>query len=58
MKLSQLELSIKSLVSQTDLSLFERGLKSPSKEHAGKIAVALKVNVDEIFHDLLIRSAK
>ncbi|MCR4290222.1 MAG: helix-turn-helix domain-containing protein [Candidatus Scalindua sp.] len=49
-KVSQLELSIKSnMLSQTDLSLIERGLKLPTKEQAERIAKALHVNVNEIF---------
>ena len=55
-KMSQLELSIKSQMSQTDLSLIERGLKFPTKEQAEKIAEALQVNIEEIFPDLLSRS--
>ena len=54
-KMSQLELSIKTQMSQTDLSLIERGLKFPTKEHAGKIAEALQVDIEEIFPDLLSR---
>ncbi len=54
-KMSQLELSIKTQMSQTDLSLIERGLKFPTKEHAGKIAEALQVNIEDIFPDLLSR---
>ena len=52
-KMSQLELSIKSQITQTDLSLIERGLKFPTKEHAGKIAEVLQVGIDTIFPDLL-----
>ena len=49
-KVSQLELSIKSqMLSQTDLSLIERGLKFPTKEQAERLAEALHVNVNEIF---------
>ena len=54
-RMSQLELSIKTQMSQTDLSLIERGLKFPTKEHAGKIAEALQVNIKEIFPDLVSR---
>ena len=54
-KMSQLELSIKAQMSQTDLSLIERGLKFPTKEHADKIADALQVDIEEIFPDLLSR---
>lgn len=54
-KMSQLELSIKTQVSQTDLSLIERGLKFPTKKHAGKIAKALQVDIEGIFPDLLAR---
>ena len=54
-RMSQLELSIKTQMSQTDLSLIERGLKFPTKEHAGKIAEALQVNIEDIFPDLLSR---
>lgn len=55
-KMSQLELSIKSQMSQTDLSLIERGLKFPTKVQAGKIAEALQVDIEEIFPDVLSRS--
>ena len=49
-RMSQLELSIKSqMLSQTDLSLIERGLKFPTKEQAERIAEALHVNINEIF---------
>ena len=48
-KMSQLELSIKSQVTQTDLSLIERGLKFPTKEQAEKISEALKTNIKKIF---------
>ena len=55
-KLSQLELSIKTqMLSQTDLSLIERGLKFPTGKQARKIADALQVNIEEIFPDLLLR---
>lgn len=54
-KMSQLELSIKSQITQTDLSLIERGLKFPTKKHAVKIAEALLVDIEEIFPDLLSR---
>ena len=54
-KMSQLELSIKAQITQTDLSLIERGLKFPTEEHAGKIAEALQVDIERIFPDLLSR---
>ncbi len=54
-KMSQLELSIKAQMSQTDLSLIERGLKFPTKEHAGKIAKALQVKREDVFPELLSR---
>ncbi len=54
-KMSQLELSIKTQVSQTDLSLIERGLKFPSKNNAKKIADVLQIDVNEIFSELLLR---
>ena len=54
-KMSQLELSIKSQMSQTDLSLIERGLKFPTEKQADKIANALQVDIEEIFPDLLTR---
>ena len=57
-KMSQLELSIKSQITQTDLSLIERGLKLPTKEQAGKVAAALQVKTDEIFADLFARRSK
>jgi transcriptional regulator with XRE-family HTH domain len=57
-KISQLELSLKTQISQTDLSLFERGLKFPSEEQAGKIAEALCVDIKEIFPELLLRWQK
>lgn len=52
-KMSQLELSIKSQMSQTDLSLIERGLKYPSEEQAKRIAKALQVDTKELFPELL-----
>ncbi len=52
-KMSQLELSIKTQMSQTDLSLIERGLKFPTKEQAVKIAATLRVKREIIFSDLL-----
>ena len=54
-KMSQLELSIKSQTTQTDLSLIERGLKLPTKAQAGKIAEVLQVETKEIFPNLLSR---
>ncbi len=54
-KMSQLELSIKAQVSQTDLSLIERGLKFPSRDNAKKIADVLQVDINNIFPDLLSR---
>ncbi len=57
-KMSQLELSIKSQITQTDLSLIERGLKFPTKVQAGKVAAVLQVKIGEIFPDLLTRSTK
>jgi transcriptional regulator with XRE-family HTH domain len=48
-KMSQLELSIRTQMSQTDLSLIERGLKFPTRKQARKIAEVLHVNVNEIF---------
>ncbi len=55
LKMSQLEISIKTQVSQTDLSLFERGLKYPSEEQAMKIVETLQVDLQEIFPRLLPR---
>ncbi len=52
-KMSQLELSIKTQMSQTDISLFERGLKYPSEEQAMMIAETLQVDVRDIFPELL-----
>ena len=52
-KMSQLELSIRTQMSQTDLSLIERGLKLPTKKQAKKLADALQVKTEEIFPDLL-----
>ena len=57
-KMSQLELSIKSQITQTDLSLIERGLKLPTKEQAEKVAAALQVKTDEIFAALFARETK
>ncbi len=57
-KMSQLELSIKTQMSQTDLSLFERGLKFPLEKQAEKIAEALHVDIKEIFPELLPRWQK
>ncbi len=54
-KMSQLELSIRTQMSQTDLSLIERGLKLPTEKQAEKIAEVLQVNIEEIFPDLLSR---
>ena len=54
-RMSQLELSIKAQMTQTDLSLIERGLKFPTEKQAGKIAEVLQVNIEEIFPDLLSR---
>ncbi len=54
-KMSQLELSIRAQMSQTDLSLFERGLKYPSEEQKIMIAETLKVDVRDIFPELLQR---
>jgi len=48
-KMSQLELSLKSQVTQTDLSLIERGLKHPTEKQTEKIADALQVKTGEIF---------
>ncbi len=48
-KMSQLELSIRTQMSQTDLSLIERGLKFPIEEQAEKIAEVLQANIEEIF---------
>ncbi len=55
-KMSQLELSIKAQMSQTDLSLIERGLKLPTEKQAEKIADVLRVKREEIFPELLSRS--
>ncbi len=57
-KMSQLELSIKTQVSQTDLSLIERGLKFPSRDNAKKIAEVLQIDINEIFPDSFLRMAK
>ena len=54
-RMSQLELSINAQITQTDLSLIERGLKFPAEKQAGKIAEVLQVNIEEIFPDLLSR---
>ncbi len=54
-KMSQLELSIKTQITQTDFSLIERGLKLPTEEQAKTIADILQFNTDEIFPDLLSR---
>lgn len=48
-RMSQLELSIRARVSQTDLSLIERGLKFPATVLKERIARALQVDVNEIF---------
>ena len=53
--MSQLELSIKTQMSQTDLSLIERGFKFPTEKQSEKIAEVLQVNIEEIFPDLLSR---
>ncbi len=57
-RMSQLELSIKSQMSQTDLSLIERGLKVPTEIQVEKIADVLQVKIEEIFPDLLSRGRK
>ncbi len=54
-KMSQLELSIKTQMSQTDLSLIERGLKFPTEKQAERIAETLQVDMKKIFPDLLSR---
>ena len=56
--MSQLELSIKTQMSQTDLSLIERGLKVPTEIQVEKIADVLQVKIEEIFPDLLSRGRK
>ena len=53
--MSQLELSIKTQMSQTDLSLIERGLKFPTEKQTERIADVLQVKIGEIFPDLLSR---
>ena len=57
-KMSQLELSIKVQITQTDLSLIERGLKVITKQQAEKIADALQINIAEVFPELLSRWKK
>ena len=54
-KISQWELSYKTKISQGRISLFESGFRQPTKEQAEKIAEALRVDIKEIFPDLLSR---
>ena len=54
-RMSQLELSIKAQMTQTDLSLIERGLKFPTEKQTERIADVLQVKIGEIFPDLLSR---
>ncbi len=57
-KISQWELSYKTRISQGRISLFERGFRQPTKEQAEKIAEALRVDIKEIFPELLPRWQK
>ncbi len=54
-KMSQLALSINTQITQTDLSLIERGLKLPTEKQAKAIVDALQVNIEETFPCLLSR---
>jgi len=54
-KMSQYELSFETGISQTRMSLMENGFRQPTKEQAGRIAVALGVDMKEIFPKLLSR---
>ena len=51
----QYELSHRTGISQGLISLIERGYRQPTNDQADKIADALRVNIKEIFPDLLLR---
>jgi transcriptional regulator with XRE-family HTH domain len=54
-RVCQYELSHRTGISQGLISLIERGYRHPTKVQAGKIAEALRINIEEIFPDLLLR---
>ncbi|RJQ53550.1 MAG: XRE family transcriptional regulator [Desulfobacteraceae bacterium] len=47
-RISQLQLALKIGISQTQLSLFERGYREPPEKLKQKIADALGISVDDI----------